>query len=111
MVGGVLADGAGATYVKPPGRAPLFPAAVTTTSAAPEACWPVAAVMVPAELTATSVAIAPPMLTVAPAAKFAPVIVTKVPPSVVPLAGAIAETTTPVGRVGPPPHETDSKSI
>jgi hypothetical protein len=48
---------------------------------------------------ATFVAAVPPNVTVAPAAKFAPVIVTAVPPAVVPLFG---DTLLTVGRVVPP---------
>jgi hypothetical protein len=51
--------------------------------------------------TTTFVAAAPPNVTVAPAAKFVPVIVTAVPPAVVPLFGVTLVT---VGRVVPPPE-------
>jgi hypothetical protein len=55
----------------------------------------------------TCVAGTPPSVTVAPAAKFDPVMVTGVPPTVVPLAGLIAVTRGAVeeGPVDPPsPH-------
>src|SRR5258708_26188773 len=50
--------------------------------------------------TAASVAAAPPNVTIAPAAKFVPVIVTAVPPAVGPLFGLIATT---VGATGAAP--------
>jgi hypothetical protein len=73
--------------VKPPVRLPLCPLTVTATVAAPALPAGVVAVMVVAFTTTTLVAAVPPKLTVAPAAKFVPVIVTEVPPDVDPLFG------------------------
>jgi hypothetical protein len=61
---------------------------VTVTVTAPAAWEGVVAVIVVLLTTVTPVAGLPPMLTVAPAAKFVPVIVTAVPPVVGPDAGA-----------------------
>jgi hypothetical protein len=60
---------------------------VTVTVTAPALPAGVVAVMVVLFTTTTFVPAAPPNVTVAPAAKFAPVIVTAVPPSVDPLFG------------------------
>jgi hypothetical protein len=60
---------------------------VTVTVAAPALPAGVVAVIVVAFTTTTFVAAAAPNATVAPAAKFVPVIVTPVPPEVGPLAG------------------------
>src|SRR5262245_37640301 len=65
---------------------------VTTTSTAPAACAAVVAVIVVAFTTVTFVAAAPPSATVAPAAKFVPVMVTLVPPAAGPKVGAMADT-------------------
>jgi hypothetical protein len=68
-------------------RLPLCPLTVTVTITAPDACAGVVAVMVLAFTTVTPVAAVPPNVTVAPAAKFVPVIVTAVSPPVDPLLG------------------------
>jgi hypothetical protein len=60
---------------------------VTVTVTAPAVPAGVVAVIVVAFVTTTFVAASPPNVTVAPAAKFVPVIVTAVPPSVDPLLG------------------------
>ena len=60
---------------------------LTITSAAPAACAGVVAVIEVPLATFTDVAAVPPMVTVAPVAKFVPVIVTFVPPTVVPELG------------------------
>ena len=68
-------------------RLPLCPLTVTVTVAAPALPAGVVAVICVALTTTTLVAAALPNVTVAPAAKFAPVIVTAVPPAVEPLFG------------------------
>ena len=68
-------------------RLPLCPLTVTVTVTAPALPAGVVAVMVVLFTTTTLVAAAPPNVTVAPAAKFVPVIVTAVPPVVDPLLG------------------------
>jgi hypothetical protein len=65
---------------------------VTVTLTAPAACAGVVAVIVELLTTLTPVAALPPTLTVAPATKFVPVIVTAVPPVVGPDAGATLPT-------------------
>jgi hypothetical protein len=60
---------------------------VTTTFTAPAACAAVLAVIWLALTTTTFVAAVPPNVTVAPLAKFVPLIVIAVPPPVVPLLG------------------------
>jgi hypothetical protein len=60
---------------------------VTVTVTAPAVPAGVVAVIVVLLLTTTFVAAADPNVTVAPAAKFVPVIVTADPPAVVPLLG------------------------
>ena len=65
---------------------------VTTTFTAPAACAAVVAVIDVLLTTVTLVAAVPPRLTVAPARKPVPVIVTGVPPAVVPDVGEIALT-------------------
>jgi hypothetical protein len=79
----------GATaYVNPFARLPLCdPTFVTVTVTAPAAPAGVVAVIDVLLTTTTFVAAAPPNVTVAPEAKFVPVIVTAVPPAVVPLFG------------------------
>src|SRR4029079_14519462 len=59
---------------------------------APAACAGVTAVIDVELATVTLVAAVPPIVTVAPVAKFVPVIVTFVPPAVVPAVGEIAVT-------------------
>ena len=95
---------------------------VTTMLTAPAACAGVVAVMDVLLTTVTPVSGDPPMLTVAPARKPAPAIVTLVPPVVVPLLGVIeatvgAELDGGVGGLGsgldarPPPQPgNDSKA-
>ena len=69
-------------------RLPLCdPVLVTVTVTAPALPGGVFAVMVVLFTTATFVAAAAPNATVAPETKFVPVIVTAVPPAVVPLFG------------------------
>jgi hypothetical protein len=63
------------------------PGLVTVTVTAPALPAGVLAVIVVLFVTTTLVAAAAPNITVAPAAKFVPVIVTAVPPAVVPLFG------------------------
>lgn len=70
--------------VKLPLNPPVF---VTATVTAPAAWDGVFAVMLVELTTTTLVAAVPPKVTVAPVAKFVPVIVTAVPPAVVPLVG------------------------
>ena len=65
---------------------------VTTTLTAPAACAAVVAVIEVLLATVTPVAAVPPRLTVAPVRNPVPVIVTGVPPAVVPEVGAIALT-------------------
>jgi hypothetical protein len=70
------------------GRVPFCPSGfVTVTVTAPALPAGVVAVIVVLFTTATFVAAVPPNVTVAPAAKFVPVIVTTVPPEVDPLLG------------------------
>ena len=78
----------GATYVNPLARLPLPPPAfVTVTVTAPAVPAGVVAVIVVLFTTVTPVAAALPNITVAPVAKFVPVIVTAVPPATAPLFG------------------------
>ena len=65
---------------------------VTTTFTVPAASAGVVAVIDVLLTTVTPVAAVPPKLTVAPAKKFVPVIVTPVPPAVGPVLGAIEVT-------------------
>lgn len=65
---------------------------VTATDFAPAAPTGVVQVIEVALTTVTPVAAAPPIVTVAPAAKFVPVMVTRVPPAVGPLLGEIEDT-------------------
>lgn len=84
-------------YVKPLVRLPFKPPGfVTTTVTAPTAWAGVVAVMLVLLTTTTFVAAVPPNVTVAPVAKLVPVMVTAVPPAVVPLLG---ETLVTVGVV------------
>jgi hypothetical protein len=73
-------------FVKFPLRAPGL---VTVTVTAPALPAGVVAVIVVLLLTTTFVAAAAPNVTVAPVAKFVPVIVTAVPPAVLPEFGEI----------------------
>jgi hypothetical protein len=77
----------GTTYVNPLARLPLCPLTVTVTVTAPAACAGVVAVIVVLFTTDTAVPAVPPNVTVAPEAKFVPVIVTPVPPAAGPLLG------------------------
>jgi len=70
--------------VNPLAKLPLCPFTVTVTVTAPALRAGVVAVICVALATTTLVAAVPPNVTVAPAAKFAPVIVTAVPPAVGP---------------------------
>ena len=73
--------------MKPLARLPLSPLTVTVTATVPAVPAGVAAVMVVPFTTTTLVAVAAPNVTVAPAMKFVPVIVTGVPPAVDPVFG------------------------
>ena len=75
-------------YVYPLVRLPLWPPTVTVTVTAPALPAGVVAVIVVLFTTLTFVAAVPPNVTVAPEAKFVPVIVTAVPPPVDPVFGA-----------------------
>ncbi len=80
-------------YVYPSTSVPLCVSAlVTTTSTAPAAWAGVVQVICDDESTLTPVAGLPPNVTVAPARKLVPVMVTEVPPAVVPEAGETDET-------------------
>jgi len=74
----------GTVYVYPFVRLPLCPLTVTVTVTAPALPAGVVAVIVVLFTTTTFVAAVLPNVTVAPVAKFVPVIVTEVPPAVVP---------------------------
>jgi hypothetical protein len=69
-------------------KLPLCPFTVTVTVTAPALPAGVVAVMVVPFTTTTLLAAVPPNVTVAPEAKFVPVIVTAVPPATGPLFGA-----------------------
>jgi hypothetical protein len=69
-------------------KLPLCPLTVTVTVTAPALPAGVVAVIEVLLTTTTLVAAVPPNVTVAPLAKFVPVIVTAVPPDVDPLFGA-----------------------
>jgi hypothetical protein len=73
--------------VNPVAKLPLCPLTVTVTVTAPALPAGVVAVIWVALTTATLVAAAAPNVTVAPVAKFVPVIVTAIPPAVEPLFG------------------------
>jgi hypothetical protein len=73
--------------VKPLAKLPLCPFTVTFTVTDPALPAGVVAVMVVLFVTTTFVAAALPKVTVAPAAKFVPVMVTVVPPAPGPLLG------------------------
>jgi hypothetical protein len=78
--------------VYPFARLPLCPLTVTVTVTAPALPAGVVAVMVVAFTTTTFVAAALPNFTVAPEAKFVPVMVTDVPPATGPLFGLMLVT-------------------
>ena len=88
VVGATPVTVGGTTKVNALVRLPLCPLAVTVTATAPALPAGVVAVMVVLFTTTTFVAAVDPNLTVAPAAKFVPVIVTAVPPAAKPLFGA-----------------------
>ena len=73
--------------MNPFARLPLCPLTVTVTVTAPAAPAGVVAVIDVLLTTTTLVAAVDPNVTVAPAAKFVPVIVTEVPPAATPLFG------------------------
>jgi hypothetical protein len=73
--------------VNPLARLPLCPLTVTVTVTAPAVPAGVVAVIEVPFMTTTFVAAAVPNVTVAPVAKFVPVIVIAVPPVVVPVFG------------------------
>ena len=74
-------------YVKPLAKLPVWPPTVTVTVTAPAVPAGVVAVICVALTATTLVAGVPPNVTVAPVAKFVPVSVTAVPPTVAPLFG------------------------
>src|SRR5947199_7585718 len=85
--------GAGGTYVKPPLLVAACPSGLATTtlteaSTGVSACGGVVAVIVVELETLTFVAATPPNFTVAPETKFAPLMVTFVPPASGPTFGA-----------------------
>ena len=85
--------GANALYVYPLFNVPLCESVlVTTTLTIPAACAEVVAVIEVELTTVTLVAAVPPKLTVAPDEKPVPVIVTDVPPLVLPEVGEMAVT-------------------
>lgn len=90
---GVAGAAGGATYVNPPVSVAfgLTPVA-TTTSRGPAVPDGVVQVIEVDETTTTDVHDLPPMVTVAPDMKFVPVIVTDVPPAVVPEVGEMLVT-------------------
>ena len=90
---GVAGAAGGATYVNPPVSVAfgLTPVA-TTTSCAPAVPDGVMQVIEVDETTITDVHELPPIVTVAPEIKFVPVIVTEVPPAVVPEVGEMLVT-------------------
>jgi hypothetical protein len=90
---GVAGAAGGATYVKPPVSVAfgLTPVA-TTTSCAPAVPAGVVHVIEVDETTTTDVHELPPIVTVVPDMKFVPVIVTEVPPAVVPEVGEMLVT-------------------
>jgi len=87
VLGLTLLTVGGVTYVNPLARLPLCVPIVTVTVTAPALPAGVVAVMLVLLTTATFVAAALPNVTVAPVAKFVPVIVTAVPPAVDPVFG------------------------
>jgi hypothetical protein len=80
-------------YVKPFVKVPLWLSLfATTTLTAPAECGGVVAVIEVLFTTVTPVAAVPPKVTPAPVRKFVPVMVTAVPPEVVPEFGETAVT-------------------
>jgi len=104
-----VSDGAGNRYVNPFVRVALCVSGfVTVTSTAPTACAAVVAVIDVASKTTVFAAATPPMVTVAPGTKFVPMIVTLVPPTIVPtfgesvdIVGAVDTYVNPFVRVAP----------
>src|SRR5439155_18219695 len=94
------------TYKSPPGSDAACPLTVTTTSAGPAACAGALAVIELALAPETAVAAAPPIVTEAPTAKFAPLMVTVTPPLMDAARGVIPVTRGAVedGDVEEPPH-------
>ena len=90
---GVAGALGGATYVNPPAKVALGLTPVATTTSFPPAVPDgVVQVIEVEETTTTDVHELPPMVTVAPVMKLVPVIVTEVPPAVVPEVGEILVT-------------------
>ena len=90
---GVAGAAGGATYVNPPVSVAFgLTAVATTTSRGPAVPDGVVQVIEVDETTTTDVHELPPMVTVAPDMKFVPVIVTDVPPAVVPEVGEMLVT-------------------
>ena len=87
LLGDDAADRRRRNVGKSAGQAPALPAIVTVTVTAPALPAGVVAVIVVLFTTTTFVAAVLPNVTVAPATKFVPVIVTAVPPAVDPLFG------------------------
>ena len=99
-----MVGGGSATNVKAEARVLDRPSIVTVTSAAPAARAPVVAWIVVLLTNFTLVAGTPPIVTVAPSAKLAPLTVTGVPPAVGPDVGDTPRTVGPTptgGFVGP----------
>ena len=90
---GVVVELLIAVTVNPPARVPLWLSEfVTTTLALPAVPAPVVHVIDVKLTTTTDVHATPPIVTVAPAKKPEPMIVTLTPPVVAPLAGLIEDT-------------------
>ena len=87
LLGDTLVTVGVATYANPLARLPLCPLMVTVTLTDPALPAGVVAVMLVPLTTTTFVAAAVPNVTVAPVAKFVPVMVTAVPPPTGPLLG------------------------
>jgi hypothetical protein len=87
LVGETLLTVGATAYVNPLLRLPLSPLTVTVTVTAPALPAGVVAVILVLLTTVTFVAAALPNVTVAPVAKFVPVMVTAVPPAGGPLLG------------------------
>ena len=87
LFGETLVTAGGAAYVNPLAKLPLWPLTVTVTVTGPALPAGVFAVIVVPLTTVTLLAATEPKVTVAPEAKFVPVMVTEVPPAVGPLFG------------------------
>jgi hypothetical protein len=93
LLGTIALTVGAAMYVKQPAQVPDCASVfVTVTLTEPAACAGVVAVIDAAFTTTTLVAALPPIVTVAPAPKPVPVIVTAVPPAAGPLVGAMPVT-------------------